>query len=63
MARTIDVQPASSLPIGLRNFEMCEHKGIGHPDTLTDGICEAASRELSRRYRRDARSCRPNCRR
>ena len=53
MARTIDVQPASSLPIGLRNFEMCEHKGIGHPDTLTDGICEAASRELSRRYRRE----------
>jgi S-adenosylmethionine synthetase len=52
MARTIDVQPASAQPIGQRDFEMCEHKGIGHPDTLTDGICEAASRELSQRYRR-----------
>lgn len=52
MARMIDIQPYSSQPIGLRSFEMCEHKGIGHPDTLTDGICEAASRELSRRYRR-----------
>lgn len=52
MARAIDIQPASSLPMELRNFEMCEHKGIGHPDTLTDGICEAASREMSQRYRR-----------
>lgn len=50
MARTIDVQPSSSRPIELRGFELCEHKGIGHPDTLADGICEAASRELSRRY-------------
>ena len=32
--------------------EMCEHKGVGHPDTLTDGLCEAASRELSLLYRR-----------
>ena len=54
MARTIDVQPASSLPMESRDFEMCEHKGVGHPDTLTDGICEAASRELSRRYRSTA---------
>ena len=53
MSRNIDIQPLSSQPIGLRAFEMCEHKGIGHPDTLTDGICEAASRELSRHYRRD----------
>ncbi|HEX5683202.1 MAG TPA: methionine adenosyltransferase [Ideonella sp.] len=53
MARTIDVQPSSSMPIEQRNFEMCEHKGVGHPDTLTDGICEAASRELSRRYLRE----------
>ena len=51
MARAIDIRPFASRPIGLRGFEMCEHKGIGHPDTLTDGICEAASRELSHRYR------------
>lgn len=53
MARTIDVQSSSSQPIELRDFELCEHKGIGHPDTITDGICEAASRELSRRYQRE----------
>ena len=32
---------------------MCEHKGIGHPDTLTDAMCEAASRELSLAYLRE----------
>lgn len=53
MPRIIDVQPASSVPLDQRDFEMCEHKGVGHPDTMTDGICEAASRELSRRYLRD----------
>jgi S-adenosylmethionine synthetase len=50
MTRNIDIQPASSQPIDQRGFEMCEHKGTGHPDTLTDGVCEAASRALSRRY-------------
>lgn len=30
---------------------MCEHKGIGHPDTIADAVCEAASRELSLMYR------------
>lgn len=29
---------------------MCEHKGIGHPDTICDGVCEAACRELSLAY-------------
>lgn len=30
--------------------EMCEHKGIGHPDTITDGVCEAAARALAQAY-------------
>lgn len=33
-----------------RKIEMCEHKGIGHPDTMIDGICETASHDLSRTY-------------
>lgn len=53
MTRKIKLQASSSQPIESRDFEMCEHKGIGHPDTLTDGLCEAASRELSRRYLRE----------
>ena len=38
-------------PIDRQEYEMCEHKGIGHPDTITDAVCEAASRELSLAYR------------
>ena len=53
MTRNISVQSAFSQPVGSREFEICEHKGIGHPDTLTDGVCEAASRALSQRYLRE----------
>ena len=52
MARNIIVTPPSHRPIEEREVEMCEHKGIGHPDTIVDGGCEAASRELSLAYRR-----------
>lgn len=31
-------------------FEVVERKGIGHPDTLADGISEAISRELCKHY-------------
>jgi S-adenosylmethionine synthetase len=34
-----------------RALEICEHNGIGHPDTLTDGACEAAAVALARAYR------------
>lgn len=32
--------------------EICEHKGIGHPDSICDGVAEAVSRALSREYLR-----------
>lgn len=31
-------------------FEVVERKGVGHPDTLADGISESISKELSRYY-------------
>lgn len=31
--------------------EFCEHKGVGHPDSLCDGVAEAVSRALCRVYR------------
>lgn len=33
--------------------EMCEHKGLGHPDTVTDAVCEAVAQELARTYERE----------
>lgn len=33
-----------------RHIEICEHKGVGHPDTLTDGACEAAACALAAAY-------------
>jgi S-adenosylmethionine synthetase len=53
MARKIIITPLSRQPIEQCPVEMCEHKGIGHPDTLADGVCEAASRELSLAYLKD----------
>ena len=50
MSRNIVVTPSSCIPVVQRQVEMCEHKGIGHPDTVTDGVCEAASRALSLAY-------------
>lgn len=35
-----------------RNIEIVERKGIGHPDTLADGISEAISRALCLEYRK-----------
>ncbi len=34
----------------VRPFEVVERKGLGHPDTLADGISESISRRLSRLY-------------
>jgi hypothetical protein len=30
--------------------EFCEHKGVGHPDSLCDGVAEAVSSALCRAY-------------
>ena len=37
-------------PITSRSTEFVERKGIGHPDSICDGIAEAVSRRLSRYY-------------
>ncbi len=37
-------------PYSNNSFEIVERKGIGHPDTLCDGISDAISRELCRYY-------------
>lgn len=49
--RNIVVEAGSAAGPAERDVEICEHKGLGHPDTITDAVCEAASRELSLAYR------------
>jgi len=45
------VEAAARPPLPKRRLEICEHKGAGHPDTLTDGACEAAAAALAGAYR------------
>lgn len=50
MSRNITVEALSQIPTTRRGVEIVERKGIGHPDSVSDGIAEAVSRELSKYY-------------
>ncbi|MDY6779347.1 MAG: methionine adenosyltransferase [Halobacteria archaeon] len=50
MSRNIRVESLDGKPVEERRIELVERKGIGHPDTLCDGIAESVMRELSREY-------------
>ena len=48
--RNIHVQPASGLAVEDQDIEIVERKGIGHPDSICDGIAETVSRALAQTY-------------
>ncbi|MDD1673259.1 MAG: methionine adenosyltransferase [Methanomicrobiales archaeon] len=48
--RNISVETINQTPIESREIELVERKGIGHPDSLADGIAEAVSKALSHEY-------------
>lgn len=50
MARNISVEALNQIPTNKRSVELVERKGIGHPDSVSDGIAEAVSRDLSKYY-------------
>ncbi|MCI4434413.1 MAG: methionine adenosyltransferase [Thermoplasmata archaeon] len=50
MARNIVVEDLKSLAVMDREIEIVERKGLGHPDSVADGIAESVSRALSRYY-------------
>ncbi len=50
MPRNIVVEQITRTPIEEQKIELVERKGIGHPDSLCDGIAEAMSRALSSEY-------------
>ncbi|WP_290901691.1 methionine adenosyltransferase [Ferroglobus sp.] len=48
--RNIVVEELVHTPIEEQKIEIVERKGIGHPDSLADGIAEAMSRALCKEY-------------
>ncbi|WP_200831026.1 methionine adenosyltransferase [Haloarcula mannanilytica] len=48
--RNIHVAPESGLPVEDQNVEIVERKGIGHPDSICDGVAESVSRRLAQTY-------------
>jgi len=50
MARNIQVEPLRAVHIEDQAIELVERKGLGHPDSIADGVSESVSRALSRLY-------------
>jgi S-adenosylmethionine synthetase len=49
--RNIHVQRAAGDAVEDQHVEIVERKGIGHPDSICDGVAESVSRALARTYR------------
>jgi S-adenosylmethionine synthetase len=50
MVRNIKVEPLRTVHIEDQQVELVERKGLGHPDSIADGVSESVSRALSRLY-------------
>lgn len=50
MMKNILVEELCYTPTEKKDVEIVERKGIGHPDSIADGIAESVSRSLSRLY-------------
>lgn len=46
----LNVERVESDPVKKKKIEIVERKGIGHPDSISDGIAEAVSRALCKEY-------------
>ena len=50
MVRNVKVEPLRTVHIEDQQVELVERKGLGHPDSIADGVSESVSRALSRLY-------------
>jgi S-adenosylmethionine synthetase len=48
--RNIRVEPTEGRPVEEQDVEIVERKGIGHPDSICDGVAEHVSEALARAY-------------
>ncbi len=46
----LSIRAVSDTPLALQPVEIVERKGLGHPDTICDGIAEHVCRRLCRHY-------------
>ncbi|HYA69764.1 MAG TPA: methionine adenosyltransferase [Thermoplasmata archaeon] len=50
MSPNIQVEPLRTVHIEDQEIELVERKGLGHPDSIADGVSESVSRALCRMY-------------
>ncbi|WP_406660202.1 methionine adenosyltransferase [Methanolobus sp. ZRKC3] len=50
MIRNIKVEHLMETPVEKQQIELVERKGVGHPDSIADGLAEAVSRALCAEY-------------
>jgi len=50
MSPNIEVEPLRTVHIEDQEIELVERKGLGHPDSIADGVSESVSRALCRLY-------------
>jgi S-adenosylmethionine synthetase len=50
MKRNIKVERLNQRPIEQQEIELVERKGVGHPDSVADGLAESISRALCQEY-------------
>ena len=48
--RNVRIHPTSGLAVEDQEIEIVERKGLGHPDSICDGVAEAVSRALGQMY-------------
>ena len=53
MSKNIYVEGISEVPAPMREVELVERKGIGHPDSVADALAEEVSRALCRMYKKE----------
>ncbi|MBR2394427.1 MAG: methionine adenosyltransferase, partial [Candidatus Methanomethylophilaceae archaeon] len=53
MSKNIYVEGLNEVPVPMRNVEIVERKGIGHPDSVSDALAEEVSKALCRMYKKE----------
>ena len=53
MAKNIYVEGLNEIPVPMKDIEIVERKGIGHPDSVADALAEEVSKALCRMYKKE----------